>query len=1081
MSLYKLCIALSAAFLFTGTAHTQTLSADNGLSLKPSRQLSFEVEEGTWMSVDVSPNGKMLAFDILGDLFTVPIDGGRAKLISGGMAYETQPTFSPDGKSIAYISDVSGSENIWVARTDGSAPRMVSNSTDASHFTSPAWSMDGSTLYASKRLGRHAPYQLWAFDFLNGEGENVFSDSSRDKVHSIGAVASNDGTSLYFASLDTATATLYSIPAWKIVRHNLRTKQTDSVVTSLTGAFRPRLSPNGKWLAYGTRFDGQTGLRLRDLHSGEDRWLAYPVQRDNRDASFNSDLLPAYSFSKDSKSVIAAFGGKLRQIDIASGKVKEIPFKADLDIDIASFPRPIKRVDTGPVRARLIQDPALSPDGTKVVFTAFAKLHAFDFSSEDVTQLFESDDGQFQPSWSADGRWITYVTWNAKDGGAIWKLAATGGKPHRLTPVGMYYSEPVFSPDGKWVYALMSNNHERMGLQEEVTPRRFSDLVKVPANGGAAQIITHLGVGAERPFVTDASNRVFFTTPKGVKSVLNSGIDGEGLDEKLHVRVDGLHAWTRAGSPYPVNNVVFSPDGKWFLTLSANQLFLSAVPKPSSETPVVDIFAKPGPAIKQVSPLGADYYGWASDGSSFYWAMGSSFYRQKIDSVDFSVSTPPSEAELSKRDQVVDIVVQRPRDIPNGTVLFRGATAITMKGTEVVPDADVLVTDNRISGVAPRGKLPIPDDAKIIELDGAYITPGFVDTHAHWYEIRHDVLDLESWSFRISLAFGITSGLDPQAMDQDMFAYQDMIDAGMMIGPRAWSVGQGLFPNNQISSQEMAENIVRKYAEKYRTHNVKSYFIGDREQRQWVVQAADKYGVVVTTEGGDDFSLDITHAIDGFAGNEHALPVVPLYDDVIKLIAETKIGYTPTLMIDSNGGGSTAKDDFFVNDPPHNNPKVTRFMPHYVLDTRASAAKWVRPEERLYPQTAKAIADIYRAGGLIGVGSHAEFQGLGYHWEMEALTTGGLTPHEVLQSATRMGSEIIGRSADIGTIEIGKLADLLVMEKNPLEDIRNARSIKFVVKNGRIYEDETLDEIWPEKRRLSPGWHHEVLPIDTFK
>ncbi|WP_411820044.1 amidohydrolase family protein [Hyphococcus formosus] len=1074
LSFYKLSILLLTALLSFSIAGAATPENQSGLALEPTRELSFEVDEGTWMSVNISPDGKVIVFDILGDLFTLPISGGEAKLLRGGMAYETQPAFSPDGKSIAFVSDISGSENIWIIAVDGSTARQISSSEDASHFTSPAWSADGKTIYASKRLGRHAPYQLWQFDVASGEGKKVFDDGSRDKFHALGAVASRDGWSLYFANLDTSAATLYSIPAWQIVRFNLETKKVTPVVTALSGAFRPQLSPNGEWLTYGTRFDGETGLRLRNLETGEDRWLAYPVQRDNRDASFNSDILPAYSFTSDSKYIVASIGGKLTKINVKSSKQKRIPFTADLDIEIATFDRPVKQVETGPVRARLVQDPVLSPDSKKIAFSAFAKLHLYDIASGVVEELNADTIGEFQPNWSPDGRWITYVTWDAKNGGAIWKKSAAGGKAQRLTPVGHFYSDPVFSPDGQWIYALSSNNHERMGLQEEVTPRRFSNLVKVPTNGGEPQVITHAGTGAERPFVTDNIERVFYTTPEGVKSVLASGNDGTGIDEKSHLRIDGRHAWTRAGSPYPVNNVVFSPDGKWLLTTSANQLFLAAIPDDTEETPVIDVFGAEDQQVKKISRFGADYYGWSKDGKAFYWAVGSSFYKLSVDDIKSLGAMPQTDADDVV--EPIEIIVERPRDIPTGSTLLRGGTAITMRGDEIIENADILIRNNRIIAIGARDSFDVPEVDKTFDLDGAFITPGFVDTHAHWYEIRHDVLDLENWSFLISLAFGVTSGLDPQAMDQDMFAYQDLIDAGLMVGPRAWSVGQGMFPNTQIRSQQMADDLVKKYAEKYRTHNIKSYFIGDREQRQWMVQAADKYGVVVTTEGGDDYSLDITHAIDGFAGNEHTIPVVPLFDDVVRLLAETKIGYTPTLMIDPNGGGSTAKDYFFVTDPPHDNPKVSRFMPHYVKDTRASAAKWVRPEEQSFPQTAKAIRDIYRAGGVIGVGSHAEFQGLGYHWEMEALASGGLSPHEVLQAATRMGSEIIGRSADIGTLETGKLADLVILRDNPLADIKNARSIEYVIKNGRIYDGDTLNEIWPDKKKRSKAWHHEVLP-----
>jgi hypothetical protein len=606
-------------------------------------------------------------------------------------------------------------------------------------------------------------------------------------------------------------------------------------------------------------------------------------------------------------------------------------------------------------------------------------------------------------------------------------------------------------------------------LQEEVTPRRFADLVRIPLDGGDAEVIVHTGIGGRRPFVTRAVDRVFFTTSEGVVSVRGDAVNTAGSDKRVHLRVEGLHAWTNAGNPHPVGDVVLSPDGKWALTIVANQLYLMAVPLPAQDVPVISLIDDPRLPRKQISRYGADYYSWANDGQTIIWSLGSTFYRRQLDDIDWNEEIGVTETGNVSS---IDIAVEVPRDIPEGKLLLRGATVITMSGDEVIEGADILIINERIRGIGKQGSFPVPEDAVIRDLSGHYITPGFVDTHAHWYEIRHELLDLSNWSFLVNLAFGITSGLDVQAMDQDMFVYQDLLDAGLMVGPRAWSVGKGMFANNTLDTAQDAEDLVKRYVEFYGTPNIKSYLIGDRRKRQWIVQAARKFGAIPTTEGGNDLELDLTHAIDGFAGNEHALPIVPLYEDVVRLFAETKIGYTPTLLIVSDGD-SSGKEWFFVTQSPHDDPKIQRFMPHYVNDTRTSPARWVRPEERMFPRVAESVARIFRAGGRIGVGSHAEFQGIAYHWEMEALGASGLSPHEVLRAATDHGSQLIGRGSEIGTLEVGKLADLLVLAENPLADIKNTRSIRHVMKNGRLYEADTLDEIWPRQLALSPAWHSE--------
>jgi Tol biopolymer transport system component len=1049
--------------------------AEGGLPLAPSRQITFDTREGTWLSVDVSPSGETLVFDLLGDLYSLPVSGGKATRLRGGMPFDSQPAFSPDGAHLVFVSDESGSENVWIANADGSQSRMLSSSTDDTRFISPAWSADGQSLYVSRETGRHRVVEMWRYP-LAGAGSRVFDDGAVESAsHTLGLAASADGRTVYFARVSTAAPTPYSIPAWHIARRNLKTGHVTQVATSMTGAFRPQLSPDGNLLVYGTRRDGKTGYRLRDLTTGIDEWLAFPVQRDHRDAGLSGDLMPGYTFTPDGAAVIASWDGKIRRIDIGTRRVSEIPFEARVDLGIGPRLTRDERADTGPVRARIIQAPVQSPDGERVAYSALARLYVSHLGGGEPKRLTRSEDAEFQPAWSPDGRWIVYVTWNAKEAGHVWKVPASGGAPRRLASVASFYSDPVVSSDGAWVYALSSSNFERMRFQEEVTPRRFPDLVRIPMAGGEASVITHAGEGAQRPFVTRDAARVYFTTPGGVKSVLAAGSDGDGIDERTHLRVDGLHAWTSPGHPYPASHVQLSPDGKWLLTVIANQLHLIAVPEMARITPVIDLLQAPQWPRVQISRSGANYYAWADEGRTLTWAVGSTFYRQSLSSVRFSSPAPQKHQASLASGESFEIVVEVPRDAPRGAVVFRGATAITMKGGEIIPDADVLVVNDRIAGVGPRGSVPIPEGATEMDASGAHIVPGFVDTHAHWYEIRHDILDLENWSFLANLAHGVTSGLDVQAMDQDMFVYQDLLDAGRMIGPRAWSVGQGLFANNQLGSAEEAVDLLGRYREKYRTLNVKSYLIGNRRQRQWVVQAAERHRLLVTTEGGEDLRLDLTHAIDGFSGNEHALPVAPLNEDVVRLYAESGIAYTPTLLIASDGGHG-GKAHFFVTESPHDDPKIQRFMPHYVNDARSSSIQWMRPDERVYPQAAAAAGRILRAGGLVGIGSHAEFEGLAYHWEMEAMAAGGLTPHEVLRAATALGSRIIGRADDVGSLEAGKLADLVVLERNPLEDIRNARAIRHVVKNGRVYDGDTLDEIWPRERRLLPQWHHEEMP-----
>jgi len=416
-----------------------------------------------------------------------------------------------------------------------------------------------------------------------------------------------------------------------------------------------------------------------------------------------------------------------------------------------------------------------------------------------------------------------------------------------------------------------------------------------------------------------------------------------------------------------------------------------------------------------------------------------------------------------------DVVLEFPRAHPTGTVALRGATVITMKGDEVIRDAVVIVTDNRIASIGPSATTQIPAGTRTIDVAGKYIVPGFVDTHAHWEFRTHDVLEPHNWSLLANLAYGVTAGLDVQTSTNDYFAYQDLVETGQALGQRAFMTGPGVFVRNDFRNYEEVEAYLQRYKEHYRTPNIKSYMVGNRQQRQWVVQAAKKLGLMPTTEGGSDTKLDITHAIDGFHGNEHTIPVTPLYRDVVELFAQTKTAYTPTLLV--SYGGPIADEFFFSRENPHDDAKLNRFYPHNWLDelTRRRA-RWVREDEFNFPAVAASAAKIQRAGGLIGVGGHGELQGLGYHWEMWALAMGGMTAQEILRAATIDGAKIIGFEQDLGSLETGKLADLVVLDRNPLENIRNTNSVRYVMKNGELYEGDTLTQIWPQRKELPRLW-----------
>ena len=531
------------------------------------------------------------------------------------------------------------------------------------------------------------------------------------------------------------------------------------------------------------------------------------------------------------------------------------------------------------------------------------------------------------------------------------------------------------------------------------------------------------------------------------------------------------------------------PGGKWALAHVRNQLYVVAVPQLSRDAQTVDV-TSPAVPSKKLTEIGADYFDWTDDGATMTWAVGSTFYRQAFDTVSFAEEKKDENAaegegeETEEADEAAEeeplyesfeVAVEVPRDIPDGTIVLRGARVITMAGDEVLESGDVVVANNRIAAVGESGELAIPDGATVLDVSGKTIMPGFVDTHAHWFEIRRGLLDSGHWTFMANLAYGVTAGLDVQTMTNDMFAYQDLIDSGRLPGPRAFSTGPGVFSDNEFESKEQALGVLKRYRDHYGTRNIKAYLSGNRKQRQYVIQAAKELGMMPTTEGGLDLKLDLNQISDGFWGNEHSFPIIPLYRDVVEFVARSGSAYTPTLLV--LYGGPWAENYFYTTENPHDDEKVRRFMPHNLVDANTQRRPWFRYEEHSFYKTAAEAAKISRAGGLVGVGSHGQFQGLGYHWELWSLASGGLEPLAVLRAATRDGAQIIGRHDEIGSLEQGKFADLVILNSNPLQDIRATNDIYRVMKNGRLYDAATLDQVWPEEKSLEPLWFWDSDPV----
>jgi imidazolonepropionase-like amidohydrolase/Tol biopolymer transport system component len=1031
------------------------------------REIRINVDNGTWMNVDVSHDGKLIAFDLLGDIYTMPIGGGTPTRIAEGLAYEQQPRFSPDDKRIAFTSDRGGGDNIWVMNVDGSDKRQVTKE-DFRLLNQPSWSPDGRFIVAKKHFTTSRSLgtgEVWLYHVSGGGGVPLVKRSSEQLQKELGEpIYSPDGKSIFYTR-DVTPGPIFEYAQdsngelFDIERYDLETGEVSTAASGIGGSVRPTPSPDGKLIAFVRRERARSKLYVRDLTSGEEHKVYDALDQDVQETWAVTGVYPNMAWTPDSKTVVFWAGGKIRRANVADGASSVIPFHVDDTRVVIDATHPQIEVSPDRFTTKMPRWAAVSPDGRQVVFETLGKLWVKPMAGGVAKRLVSGDEAEFElfPSWSRDSKTIVFVGWTDAGLGHLRTVPAAGGAAHDVMAQPGHYASPRFSPDGK---TIAFERRRAAGL----TSARWSQdpgVYRVATAGGAPVRVAR---GASEPQFAQANDRLFMLAGgRGKRQLVSTDLNGEA--KRVHAEGE------------LVNDYQVSPDGQ---NLAFRQNFEAFVMPLMPGTQDVSVDEKGGPLpVTRISAEGADFINWSGDGREVHWSVGPTLYSASTNALYASApaaeGAAPGAGKFKPPTTGLSLSMEVAADKPTATLALVGARIVTMAAKDggIIDDGVIVIKGDRIVAVGPRSAVQIPADAKRIDVAGKTIMPGLVDAHAHGPQAENDLIPQQNWSSMVNLAMGTTTIHDPSARAAEIFVASELQRTGKILAPRTFSTGEILYgakdPNNyaEINSLDDALAHVRRLKAEG-AHSIKNYNQPRRDQRQMIVAAAQMEGMEVVPEGGSIYALDVTHIEDGNATVEHNPPLEHFYDDLVSFWSQTKTNYTPTLVV--TFGGPAGDPYWRQHMDVWLHPLLSKHEPPGMLAAR-NVRRVAAPEEDYVDaasaREAKKLAD---RGVQVSIGAHGQQAGLGPHWEMWSFVRGGWSPIDALRAGTIMPATSLGYAKDVGSLEVGKLADLLVLDADPTKDIRNTDKLHRVMLGGRMYDPVTLNEVETGKRVRPPYW-----------
>eukprot|EP00004_Rigifila_ramosa_P003768 TRINITY_DN1400_c0_g1_i1.p1 TRINITY_DN1400_c0_g1~~TRINITY_DN1400_c0_g1_i1.p1 ORF type:complete len:1126 (+),score=293.81 TRINITY_DN1400_c0_g1_i1:230-3379(+) len=1036
------------------------------------------------MNVDVSPDGATLVFDLLGDLYTLPVGGGEAVLLRGGVSFDTHPRFSPDGTRVLFTSDQSGCQNLWTVGADGTGAAQLTN--EPYRFVSHgAWSPDGATVAAVKWFTstRSIPAgEVWLFPASGadaGAGTRLAGRATdSDQVGPEEPVFTPDGASVLFSEnvLDGLTYEYSKNPhagIYAIKRVPAAGGAPETLVQLSGGACRPVVSHDGSRVAFVRRALFGSTLMLLDVATRALAEYRLPsgLSTDQQVSSAPHGTYPGFAFSPDDQLLYIWAHGKLWRVVVATGAMTEIPFSASVRLNLAETVRAKYDASTGEAfTARVLRTPALSAGLDTLVVSAAGWLWAAEVAGGNVSSAAavrvtpQSSVFEFAPALSLDGTQLVYTTWSDEAFGAVVVRDVASGTEQRMGLPRGRYADPSFSHDGRWIVYTRLGGDSQSGSTDALNPGIYA----APVDESAAPVL--VSSGTTGVFAADDAAVLVFRASSVVSIPLAALEKGAAVSTTI-----ATGAYT--------TEMALSADGRFLIFAEFYELY--AVDVALQTLPVV-ASSRPGstpPGLVRLSRSGGEFVRFVQGTTQAAFMLGAALHLVDVaaalaacgpgsdDSNDFGLACVEAFTRVV---EVEAKVPTRVAELQDHVVVFDNAKLLPMRGdiAEVIEGGRIVVAGDRIVALGPRESVAIPPGATVVDVGGGVVMPGFIDSHAHWSGGSRYFVQ-QNWEFVANMAFGVTTMHNPSASTVNVFSDAELVRSGRKLGSRLLSTGTIIYGADgtarcEINSDADAVAALTRLRS-FGAFSAKSYQLPCRSSRQRLLAAARALGMSVVPEGGMNYWWDLTMLVDGHTTVEHNIPVTRLYDDVVTLFAFSGTALIPTLGV--SYGTIAGEHYWYQNTNVWENERLLRYVPQLGIYSR-SLRPPIHADDRDYDHVvvSESVARLAAAGVDTGLGAHGQQHGIAFHWEMWMFAQGGMSPMECLASATVRAARALGLDGQLGQLAPGLVADLVVYapEHDPTSDIRNSEHVRFVVKDGVVYDAATMDEVLPNAAPRPP-------------